>query len=84
MKVIKVKANDQVIELKEDRSLFVRMSLLAKSRAEIDIKEAVGEFEFNMVSKSMFAPDGSVLHCKFVQERLNGYFREVRWHTHGF
>ena len=62
-KVIRVKANDKVIELKEDRSLFARMSLVAKSRPEIDINEGVGEFQFNVVPKSMFAPDSSMLHC---------------------
>lgn len=77
-KVIRVKANDKVIELKEDRSLFARMSLVAKSRPEIDIKEAVGEFEFNVVPKSMFAPDGSMLHCSCksalmaILEKLDG------------
>jgi len=77
-KVIRVKANDKVIELKEDRSLFSRMSLVAKSQPEIDIKEAVGEFEFNVVPKSMFAPDGSMLHCSCksalmaILEKLDG------------
>ena len=54
---------EEYIELKEDRSLFARMSLVAKSRPEIDIKEAVGQYEFNVVPKSMFAADGSMLHC---------------------
>ncbi|KAK3741259.1 hypothetical protein QZH41_019956, partial [Actinostola sp. cb2023] len=77
-KVIRVKAKDKVIELKEDCSLFARMSLVAKSRPEIDIKEAVGEFEFNVVPKSMFAPDGSMLHCSCksalmaILEKLDG------------
>ena len=77
-KVIRVKANDKVIELKEDRSLFARMSLVAKSRPEIDIKEAVDEFEFNVVPKSMFAPDGSMPHCSCksdlmaILEKLDG------------
>ncbi|EDO28722.1 predicted protein [Nematostella vectensis] len=62
-KIIRVKANEKVIELKEDRSLFARMSLVAKSRPEIDMKEDVGEFEFNVVPKSVFAQDGSMLHC---------------------
>ncbi|KAJ7376731.1 hypothetical protein OS493_033087 [Desmophyllum pertusum] len=54
------------------------MSLVAKSRPEIDIKEAVGEFEFNVVPKSMFAPDGSMLHCSCksalmaILEKLDG------------
>ena len=71
-KTIRVKANDKVIELKEDRSLFARMSLVAKSHPEINIKEAVGEFEFNVVPKSMFAPDGSILHCS-GKSALIGY-----------
>ena len=73
-----MKFNNKVIELKEDRSLFARMSLVAKSRPGIDIKEAVGEFEFNVVPTSMFSPDGSMLHCSCksdlmaILEKLDG------------
>ena len=73
-----MKANDKVIELKEDRSLFACVSLVAKSRPEIDIKEGVGEFQFNVVPKSMFAPDSSMLHCSCksdlmaILEKLDG------------
>ena len=62
-KVVRVKANDIVVELKEDRSLFARMSMVCKSRPGIDVKEAIGKFEFNVVPKSMFASDGTMLHC---------------------
>ncbi|CAH3024123.1 unnamed protein product [Porites evermanni] len=41
-KVIKVKAKDTIIELKEDRNLFARLAMVSKSRPEIDIQEAVG------------------------------------------
>ena len=40
-KVIKVKAKDTIIELKEDRNLFVRLVVVCKSRPEIGIQEAV-------------------------------------------
>ena len=54
---------DKVIELKEDRSLFARMMVVCKSRPEIDIKEAVGLYEFSVVPRSMFAADGTMFHC---------------------
>ncbi|CAH3136345.1 unnamed protein product, partial [Porites lobata] len=41
-KVIKVKAKDTIIELKEDRNLFARLAMVCKSRPEIDIQEAAG------------------------------------------
>ena len=62
-KTLKVKINENVVELKEDRSLFARICVVAKSRPEIDLKEAIGQYEFNLVPRSMFAADGSMLHC---------------------
>ena len=38
-KTLKVKINENVIELKEDRSLFAGMCVVAKSRPEIDLKD---------------------------------------------
>ena len=38
-KTLKVKINENVIELKEDRLLFARMCVVAKSRPEIDLKD---------------------------------------------
>ena len=66
-KTLKVKINENVVELKEDRSLFARMCVVAKSCPEIDLKEAIGQYEFNLVPRTMFAADGSMLHP--VQKR---------------
>ena len=39
-------AKEKTVELKEDRSLFTQMMIMvSKASPEIDIKEAVGEFE---------------------------------------
>lgn len=62
-KVLRMTANGKMVELKEDRSLFARMMMVCKSRPEIDIKEAVGLYEFSVVPRSMFAADGTMLHC---------------------
>ena len=68
---MKVKINENVVELKEDRSLCARMCVAAKSRPEIDLKEAIGQYEFNLVPRSMFAADGSMLHCPSKSSLIN-------------
>ena len=54
---------DKIIVLEEDRCLFARMMVICNSRPEIDIKEAVGVYKFSVVPRSMFAADGTMLHC---------------------
>ena len=62
-KVLKLSCKDKVIELKEDRSLFARLMTVCKSRPEINIKEVIGQYEFSLAPSSLFAPDGTMLHC---------------------
>lgn len=62
-KKIKLSIAGQTIELQEDRNLFVRMLVACKNRPEIDIRAAVGTYEFTVVPRSMFAADGEILHC---------------------
>jgi len=76
-KVLKVTTKEKVVELREDRSLFARMMMVCKSRPEINIKETVGQYEFSLVPSSLFAADGSMLHCSSksallaILEKLN-------------
>ena len=62
-KVVKVTGADKIVELQEDRSLLARMMMVCKSRPQIDIKETVGQYEFSIVPQSLFAADGTMLHC---------------------
>ena len=39
------------------------MMMVCKSGPEIDIKETVGQYEFSIVPRSLFATDGTMLHC---------------------
>ena len=55
----------------EDRSIFLRMMIICKARPEIDIKEAVGEYEFSIVPGSMFPADGTMLHCSSKSTFMN-------------
>ena len=62
-KVIKVKKEERVLELKEDRSLFARLMMVCNSRLDIDIKEAIGLYEFTVVPRSLVTSDGTMMHC---------------------
>ena len=62
-KVIKVKAVECVVELKEDQSLFAHPMMVWKGRQDADIKDAISLYEFTVVPRSRFAADGTMLHC---------------------
>ena len=62
-KKVSVSLKDEVVELQKDRNLFARLMMVAKSRPEIDIKEAIGQYEFSVVPRSLFANDGTMFHC---------------------
>jgi len=40
---------DKVIKIQEDRSLFSRMMVVCTRRPDIDLKEAIGQYEFSVV-----------------------------------
>ena len=62
-KKVKVSTKERIIELREDRSLFARMMMVCRSRPEIDFKQTIGLYEFTLVPRSLFAPDGAMLRC---------------------
>jgi len=75
-KTAKLSTPDKIVELQEDRSLFARMMMVCKSRPEIDIKEAVGQYEFSIVPRSLFAADGTMLHCS-LKSSLMGILEKL-------
>ena len=62
-KVVKHKLADQVVELKDDRSLFARMLIVARSRPEINLKEAIGQHEFTAKPRALFTVTGELRPC---------------------
>ena len=62
-KKAKLIVNNVIVELQEDRSLFARMMMVCQTRPEINVKEAVGMYEFTVVPRALFAAEGSMLHC---------------------
>ena len=82
-KKIKIVGTTQTVELRENPNLFARMLLACKSRPQIDVQEAVITYEFTVVPRSMFAVDGSMLHCSLrsalmhILENLHGNAAET-------
>ena len=58
-KSVKHKLADQVVELKDDWSLFARMLIVACSRPEINIKEGIGQHEFTSLPRALFTVSGN-------------------------
>jgi len=49
-----------VVKLKDDRSLFARMLIVARSRPEINLKESIGQHEFHS-PQALFSVSGELL-----------------------
>ena len=58
-----VKIRDQSVDLKETKDLYGRLMVLATSSRAIDQKNAIGNYEFTLTPRALFAPDGSILPC---------------------
>ena len=57
-KRIKLKVDQKIVELKEDRNLFAHLLLVAKSRPNMNFEQAVGDHELSVVPRSLFSDDG--------------------------
>ena len=49
--------------LKEDKNVFPRLLLVAKSRPNMNLERAVGDHELSVVPRSLFSADGQMLPC---------------------
>ena len=47
--------------MKEDRALFARLLVAAKSRPDISLNETIGTCEFSVVPRALFGADGTLL-----------------------
>ena len=60
---MKHKLADQVLELKDDRSLFARMLIVAHSRHEITLKDNIGDNELTFFPRALFSVTAEVIPC---------------------
>jgi len=59
--VVKAKVKGQLMSIKQERNLLSRLLVVAKSRPEFQVKDAIGEYEFDSTPPSNFQPDGSMI-----------------------
>ncbi|KAG1662606.1 hypothetical protein GQR58_020866 [Nymphon striatum] len=59
--VMQTKIKGQLVHIKQERTLLSRLLVIAKSRPEYVVKDAIGNFEFNVTLPSNFHPDGSMI-----------------------
>ena len=69
---MKHKLADQVVELKDDRSLFARMFIVARSRPEINLKEGIGQHKFTSLPRALFTVEWGT-PTKHRQKQADGY-----------
>ncbi|PIK61642.1 hypothetical protein BSL78_01460 [Apostichopus japonicus] len=58
-----VKLRDKTVDLKETKDLYGRLMVLARSNRDIDLKQAIGNYEFTLTQRALFAPNGAMLPC---------------------
>ncbi len=68
--VVKTKVNGQLVVIKQERKLLSRLLVVAKSRPEIDVRDAIGDYEFNNTPPSNFHPDGSMIMLTGKSQRI--------------
>ena len=59
-KSVKVKLQEKVVTLREERNLMTRFVLTSRSRPEIDLPKYLGKHEFSVVPRSMFSSAGQL------------------------
>ena len=62
-KKIKVCHKDRLIVMKTDFSLISRLLIASRRRPDVDVKFNISTYEFSALPKSLFGPDGRMLHC---------------------
>ena len=58
-----LKIRDKSIDLKETKDLYGRLMILCKSSRDVDMRQVIGDYEFTLTPRSLFAPSGSLLLC---------------------
>ena len=62
-KMIKKKVDNKVVQLHEEKNLLTRFLITARNQPELNLEEALGNFEFSMVPKTLFFNDGQPPNC---------------------
>ena len=76
-----VKLRDKSVDLRETNDLYGRLMILARSSRDINQKEAIGNHEFTLTPRALFAPDGTILPCLDKSKLIHLLAKLQRLHT---
>jgi len=71
-----VTLQDKTVDLKETKDLYGRLMVLTRSSRDINQKEAVGNQEFTLTLRTLFAPGGTILPC-LDKSKLIHFFNKL-------
>ena len=57
-RIIKSTVQGKVVQLREEKSIFPRFLITSTKRLEINLEFYLGNYEFSVVPKALFIPDG--------------------------
>jgi len=70
-----VKIRDKTVDLKETKDLYGRLMVLCRSNRDVKHKDAIGNFEFTVTPRALFAPDGSLLSCTDKSKLIHALYQ---------
>ena len=66
-----LKLRDKTVDLRETKDLYGRLMFLARSNRDINQKEVIGNYEFTVTPRALFAPDGTILTCQDKSKQIS-------------
>ena len=72
VKTVTVKIKDQLVQVKEEHKLISRFLIVCRTRHDIDLQSYLGDYEFSIVPRSLFTPDGQLFKSTGKSVILNG------------
>jgi len=72
-KKLTLKIRDQTFDMNKTKNLYGRLMVVTRLNRESDIdqKNAVGNYEFTLTPRTLFAPDGSMLMCTDMSKLMH-------------
>ena len=87
LKTVTVKIKDQLVQVKEEHKLISRFLIVCRTRHDIDLPSYLGDYEFSVVPRSLFTPDGQLYKSTDKSvilneiENLTNQAQDVLFHT---
>ena len=80
-KQVTIQVNKQLVNIKEERKLMTRFVIASRSRPDIDLPKYLVMYEFSVVPRALFTPDG-FLHQTNDKSSIASEIRKLTEENH--